>query len=85
MVRGHTRSLAMDMAKSTLNKVEEVLSSNTTTLVEYVWIGGNNELRCKTKVMDKIVRSVNDLSNWNQIFSSAVNQDYQLFRIRLAE
>ena len=70
MVRGHTRSLAMDMAKSTLNKVEEVLSSNTTTLVEYVWIGGNNELRCKTKVMDKIVRSVNDLSNWNYDGSS---------------
>ena len=32
MVRGHGYR-AMDMAKSTLNKVEDVLSSNTTTLV----------------------------------------------------
>ena len=69
MVRGHGYR-AMDMAKSTLNKVEDVLSSNTTTLVEYVWIGGNNELRCKTKVMDKLVRSVDDLSNWNYDGSS---------------
>ena len=69
MVRGHGFR-AMDMAKSTLNKVEDVLNSNTTTLVEYVWIGGNNELRCKTKVMDKLVRSVDDLSNWNYDGSS---------------
>lgn len=32
-----------------------------------------------------VIETSNDLSNWNQIFSSAVNQDYQLFRIRLAE
>jgi len=39
-------------------------------LVEYVWIGGNNELRSKTKVMDKEVNSVNDLSEWNYDGSS---------------
>lgn len=39
-------------------------------LVEYVWIGGNNELRCKTKVMDKEVNSVHDLSDWNYDGSS---------------
>jgi glutamine synthetase len=39
-------------------------------LVEYVWIGGNNELRSKTKVMDKEVHSVNDLSEWNYDGSS---------------
>jgi len=39
-------------------------------LVEYIWIGGNNELRCKTKVMDKEVNSVHDLSDWNYDGSS---------------
>ncbi len=36
-----------------------------TTLVEYVWIGGGNELRSKTKVVNKHVTSVCDLSSWN--------------------
>ena len=40
------------------------------TLVEYVWIGGNNNLRGKTKVMDKEVHSVSDLSEWNYDGSS---------------
>ena len=39
-------------------------------LVEYIWIGGNNELRGKTKVMDKEVTSVDDLSEWNYDGSS---------------
>jgi glutamine synthetase len=30
-----------------------------------VWIGGNYELRSKTRVLDKIVESVDDLSVWN--------------------
>jgi len=80
MVRGHAYK-AMNVAKSTLNKVEDVFSSNTTTFVEYVWIGGNNELRCKTKVMNKIVRSVDDLSNWNYDGSStgqAVGEDSEV-------
>ena len=38
--------------------------------VEYVWIGGNNELRSKTKVMDRLVRSIDDLSDWNYDGSS---------------
>lgn len=37
----------------------------TYTFVEYVWIGGNYELRSKTRVLDKIVESVDDLSVWN--------------------
>ena len=40
------------------------------TLVEYVWIGGNNNLRGKTKVMDREVNSVSDLSEWNYDGSS---------------
>jgi len=40
------------------------------TLVEYVWIGGNNNPRGKTKVMDKAVNSVSDLSEWNYDGSS---------------
>ena len=37
----------------------------TFTFVEYVWIGGNYELRSKTRVLDKIVESLDDLSVWN--------------------
>ena len=32
---------------------------------EYVWIGGNNELRCKTKTLMKSPKSVDDLPIWN--------------------
>jgi len=39
-------------------------------LVEYIWIGGRNELRSKTKVMDNQVNSINDLSVWNYDGSS---------------
>ena len=35
------------------------------TSVEYVWIGGNNELRSKTKIMDNEIISIDDLSIWN--------------------
>lgn len=40
------------------------------TFVEYVWIGGNNELRGKTKVMNKRVSHISDLSDWNYDGSS---------------
>lgn len=35
------------------------------SMVEYVWIGGNNELRGKTKVLDKIITCVKELPDWN--------------------
>jgi glutamine synthetase len=35
------------------------------SMVEYVWIGGNNELRGKTKVVDKIITCVKELPDWN--------------------
>lgn len=37
----------------------------TFVFVEYVWIGGNYELRSKTRVLHKIVESVDDLPMWN--------------------
>ena len=45
------------------------------TLVEYVWIGGNNELRSKTKVLDKEINVVNDLPVWNFDGSSTQQAD----------
>ena len=39
-------------------------------IIEYVWIGGGNELRSKTKVMDREVYSVSELSEWNYDGSS---------------
>ena len=35
------------------------------TFVEYVWIGGNQELRSKTKVVNDYVTYVKDLPAWN--------------------
>ena len=32
---------------------------------EYIWIGGNNELRSKVRVLDNEVSSVNQLPIWN--------------------
>lgn len=40
------------------------------TIVEYIWIGGNYELRSKAKVVDGPVNYVNDLSYWNYDGSS---------------
>jgi len=37
---------------------------------EYVWIGGNHELRCKTKTLDKAPKSVAELPVWNYDGSS---------------
>ena len=42
-------------------------------LAEYVWIGGNNELRSKAKVMHSEVRNVEDLPEWN-FDGSSTNQ-----------
>ena len=42
------------------------------TIVEYIWIGGKNELRSKTKVMNEEVYSIDNLSNWNYDGSSTL-------------
>ena len=39
--------------------------------VEYVWLGGTmQDLRCKTRVLDKAPKSVSDLPKWNYDGSS---------------
>lgn len=38
--------------------------------VEYIWLGGNNELRSKTKVIDYQITSASDLPKWNYDGSS---------------
>ena len=44
------------------------------SIVEYIWIGGNNELRSKTKVFyNQEIKSVNDLHEWN-FDGSSTNQ-----------
>tara|TARA_Y100001970_G_scaffold293822_1_gene443521 strand:- start:503 stop:1525 length:1023 start_codon:yes stop_codon:yes gene_type:complete len=40
------------------------------SVVEYVWLGGNNELRSKTRVFDGIISSLHDISEWNYDGSS---------------
>lgn len=40
------------------------------TLVDYVWIGGNGELRSKTRVLDYEINNVNDVPEWNYDGSS---------------
>ncbi len=47
----------------------------TFTFVEYVWIGGNYELRSKTRVLHDLVESVSDLSSWNFDGSSTSQAD----------
>ncbi len=39
-------------------------------LVEYIWLGGNKELRSKTKVYDNIIININQVSEWNYDGSS---------------
>lgn len=41
-----------------------------TTIVEYIWIGGEGELRSKARVMHKAVDNVKDLPEWNYDGSS---------------
>jgi glutamine synthetase len=42
----------------------------TLTRAEYIWVGGNNELRSKTKILDKFVEKIDDLPIWNYDGSS---------------
>ncbi|EDQ88804.1 uncharacterized protein MONBRDRAFT_32625 [Monosiga brevicollis MX1] len=54
----------------TLNREFE-LDQQGRIFAEYIWIGGNGrDLRCKTKVLDKMPKSVDDLPIWNYDGSS---------------
>jgi glutamine synthetase len=35
------------------------------TILEYIWIGGNGELRSKTKVLNKKIHTINEVPIWN--------------------
>ena len=40
------------------------------TIVEYVWLGGNNELRSKARVLNQSVNTIKDVAVWNYDGSS---------------
>ena len=44
------------------------------TFVEYIWIGGNNELRSKTKVIYQDINGINKFNLINDIFNNNVLQ-----------
>lgn len=46
------------------------LDQRNAVQVEYVWIDGFNNLRCKTKTVYKVPQSAADLSEWNYDGSS---------------
>ncbi len=45
------------------------------SVIEYVWIGGNGELRSKTKVVNKFPSCVEEVSSWNYDGSSTAQAD----------
>jgi len=55
--------------KNTLTKLNNTYMTCIYT-VEYVWIGGNQELRSKTRVLKKNIESINDIPSWNYDGSS---------------
>lgn len=58
--------------------------NNQKYMLDYVWIGGNNELRSKTKVVDKEVTDIKEVSIWNYDGSStaqAVGTDSEVMII----
>ena len=46
---------------------------NSAKIVEYVWIGGNNKLRSKTKVIYDEIYSIENIPDWN-FDGSSTNQ-----------
>ena len=45
------------------------------TILEYVWIGGNGERRSKTRIINFLIRNVNDIPNWTSDGSSTGQAD----------
>ena len=45
------------------------------SVIEYVWIGGNGELRSKTKVVNKLPSCIEEVSSWNYDGSSTAQAD----------
>ena len=62
------------------NMMSDFVDNNIYT-IEYVWLGGKNELRSKTRVVEKKINSVNDIPDWNYDGSStgqAVGHDSEV-------
>lgn len=58
--------------------------NNQKYMLDYLWIGGNNELRSKTRVVDKEVTDITEVSIWNYDGSStaqAVGTDSEVMII----
>ena len=45
------------------------------TILEYVWIGGKGERRSKTRIINFLIRNVNDIPNWTSDGSSTEQAD----------
>ena len=45
------------------------------TILEYIWVGGNGELRSKTKVLYKKIHTITEVPNWNFDGSSTDQAD----------
>lgn len=51
--------------KSIINKYLDLPLDDGRVQAMYIWIGGNNELRCKTKTLMSEPKSVADIPEWN--------------------
>ena len=51
------------------------MTRNMNTILEYVWIGGKGERRSKTRIINFLIRSVNDIPNWTSDGSSTGQAD----------
>lgn len=57
------------------------------TIVEYVWLGGNSELRSKSRVIAQPVNTINDVAVWNYDGSStgqATGEDSEIILVPVA-
>lgn len=50
--------------------MSNTMSNTMPTILEYIWIGGNGELRSKTKIFYDPITSISDIPNWNYDGSS---------------
>ncbi len=48
-------------------------------ILEYIWIGGNGELRTKTRVVD----NVNEITDWNYDGSSLLDKHHLQITLKL--
>ena len=51
------------------------MTRNMSTILEYVWIGGKGERRSKTRIINFLIRNVNDIPNWTSDGSSTGQAD----------